>query len=95
MVILGYRYRRVRRCPPLTIEKKAERLNWCLQNENNDFLYHIFIDESKISNNHCKVYHIRKKATLPKCIIMNHVTFKLNIWGGISKRGATDFVVRF
>jgi hypothetical protein len=42
--ILGYRYRRVRRCPQLTIEQKAERLNWCLQNVNNDFLYHIFID---------------------------------------------------
>ncbi len=49
MVILGYRYRRVRRCPQLTNEQKAERLNWCLQNENNeedieDYLrYSVFI----------------------------------------------------
>jgi hypothetical protein len=89
----GYRYRRVRRCPKLTLDQKAERLEWCQRNRDNEFEYFVFIDESKLMNNNCKLYHIRKKATLPECIIINHVTVKLNIWGGISKRGATEFVV--
>jgi hypothetical protein len=83
----------MRRCPRLSEAQIVERLNWCLLHLNNDFDYFAFIDESKISDNHCKYYHIRKKSSRPDCIILSRTTFKLNIWGGISKRGATEFVV--
>ena len=83
----------MRRCPKLTFAQTLERLNWCLMHERNSFDYWVFVDESKITNNHCKFYHIRKKQARPDCIILTRATFKLNIWGGISKRGATEFVV--
>jgi hypothetical protein len=43
--------------------------------------------------NQIKLYHLRKKAALPDCIIVNNnLSVKLNVWGGISKRGPTPFV---
>jgi hypothetical protein len=43
--------------------------------------------------NKIKLYHLRKKAALPDCIIVNNnFSVKLNVWGGISKRGPTPFV---
>ena len=79
----------------MTPEQKAERLNWCLTNRDNEFEFFVFVDESKLTNHICKLYHMRKKSARPDCIIMNSTPFKLNIWGGISKRGATEFIVRF
>jgi hypothetical protein len=85
----------VRRCPQLTPQQINDRLNWCLEHIDCNFDYHIFVDESKIMINHCKLYHMGQKATYPECIILNNFHAKLNIWGGISKRGATSFVVYF
>ncbi len=93
LIFLGYRYRRVRRCPKLTYQQKQDIHAWCLANINNDFDYFIFIDESKIMVNQIKLYHMRKKTTRPDCIILNnYFKYKLNVWGGISKKGPTPFV---
>ena len=93
-IFQGYRFRRVRKCPKLTRKQISDRFEWCLRNIDNDFLDYIFIDESKIMINQCKLYHLRKKSSYPDCIILdNYFKAKLNVWGGISKRGPIDFVV--
>jgi len=72
------------------------RLNWCLRNKDNPFLdlFYIFVDESKIELNYKKEKHIRRPKKHSACLIQNPKDrrIKLNIWGGISARGATDFV---
>ena len=84
----------MRKCPKLTRAQIAERLAWCLLNIDNDFLFFTFIDETKIMIKQCKLYHLRKRASYPDCVILdNYFRYKLNVWGGIGKRGATPFVV--
>ena len=76
--------------------KEANRgqVGLVLKNINNDFHNFIFIDETKIMINQCKLYHLRKKSSYPDCIILdNYFKAKLNVWGGISKQGPVDFVV--
>ena len=90
----GYRWRRRRKCPKLTQAQITERYQWCLRNIDNDFLDYVFVDETKIMINECNLYHSRTKSSNPDCIILNnYFKAKLNVWGGISKRGPTEFTV--
>ena len=83
----------MRKCPKLTRSQITERYYWCLANIDNDFNYFIFIDETKIMINQMKLYHLRQRTAYPDCLIVdNNFSIKLNVWGGISKRGATSFV---
>ena len=90
----GYRYRRLRKAPRLTPEQIVERYNWCLRNRNNDFFNYIFVDETKIMINEAQLYHSRLKTSLPNAIcITSNFHANVNLWGGISKMGATQFLV--
>lgn len=70
-----------------------QRLAWCLANQNNDFLNYVFIDETTIRIEELPLYHIREKG-IPEAHtkISEKERLKLNIWGGISSCGVTEFV---
>lgn len=54
----------------------------------------MFIDETKVIINDSPLYHSRLKASYPRALcITSNFKAKLNIWGGISKLGATPIVV--
>jgi hypothetical protein len=80
----------------LSQEQINQRLTWCLNNNDNSFDNYLFADETKVIINYCPIYHLRLKKKYPKAIcITSNFRAKLNIWAGISKRGATNFVVNF
>ena len=72
-----------------------DRYNWCIGNINNDFGKLIFVDETSIWIQP-PIHHMRQQGTYPVCInLLNNTREKLNLWGGISMRGATLFKVFF
>lgn len=84
----------MRTAPNLSELEKNERYEWCLQNRNNNFDNYLFIDESKIDINICQFYHSRLRNTYPTPMnITSNRRGKLNLWAGISRRGATPIVV--
>lgn len=70
-----------------------QRLAWCLQNVNNDFLNYLFVDETTIRIEELPLYHVRERG-IPQSHFkaIEKEKLKLNIWGGISKCGVTQFV---
>ena len=69
-------------------------MDWCLANINNDFYNYIFVEETSIWINECPLYHMRLKSSLPQTVgFSSNSKIKLNLWGGISHLGATDFEV--
>ena len=78
----------------MTCEQINQRYAWCINNRQNNFDNYLFVDETKVIINDCPLYHIRLKQKYPKAIcITSNFRAKLNIWAGISRRGATNFVV--
>ena len=66
---------------------------WCLANRNNDFLNYLFVDETLIRIQELPLYHIRERGR-PEAHtnMMKKDKINLNIWGGISNMGVTQFV---
>jgi hypothetical protein len=72
---------------------KLKRLEWCLANQNNEFWNYVFCDETSCWINACPFYHWRHQATHPNVFDKPVKRLKLNIWAGICKMGASEFVV--
>lgn len=90
----GYRYLRLRKAPYLTAYDKIQRLVWCLNNRETDFSRYIFIDETMIKINEVPPYHIRLRSSRPQAIpCTTKYSIKLNVCGGISVKGLTEFAV--
>ena len=70
-----------------------QRLSWCLENENNDFANYLFVYETTIRIEELPLYQIRERG-IPEAQtkVIDKERLKLNIWGGISKCGVTQFV---
>lgn len=84
----------MRKSPNLTDSHKLERLVWCLKNKNTDFSRYIFVDETTIRVFDRPLYHVRYPTKYPKSLpCSSKFEAKLNIWGGISVQGATEFAV--
>lgn len=78
----------------MTHAHKQARLDWCDANKNNDFHDYVFVDETSIWVNELPLYHMRRSGTDPETIASTtNSRGKLNVWGGISFRGATDVSV--
>lgn len=89
------KWRRVKKGPYLTIKQQRERLIWCLVHKDFDFSYHVFVDETTLKLFQPPFYHWRLPNKYPKAIpCTNKHKSKINIWGGISYRGPSDFSVR-
>jgi hypothetical protein len=39
----GFRWRRAKIAPELTAQKKQKRVEWCVRNQNNNFLFYMFV----------------------------------------------------
>ena len=64
-------------------------------NVNNDFSNHIFVDETSVWIGECRLYHYRHRGTYPQAVgFSSKDRHKLNLWGGISARGVTPFIVK-
>ena len=87
-------YRRVRKAPRLTSRQKRDRLNWCVANQNNNFENYVFTDESNIWVNEAPLYHHRHRGSYPETVgFSSGLKIKLNLWGSISCRGSSNFIV--
>ena len=93
---LGFKWRRKRNAPYLNDWHKLNRLIWCQNYRNNSFENHIFVDETTIRLFETPLYNWRYPSTYPHAF-NNTSKFrqKLNIWGGISFKGATKLAVGF
>ena len=86
-------WRRARKAPKLTQSQKKDRLDWCQANINNSFLNFIFVDETSIWINECPLYIWRPVDSYPEASgFSSKLRQKLNLWGGISCKGPTNFV---
>ena len=89
-------YRRTRGSPKLSEADKAVRYQWCKNNVMNNFENYVFVDETTVRVLEVPIYHLRKAKSRPETI--SHTVkqrLKVNIWGGISSKGATPFAVSF
>ena len=62
----------------------------------NNFENYVFVDETTVRVLEVPIYHLRKANSRPETI--PHTVkqrLKVNIWGGISSKGATPFAVSF
>lgn len=93
--ILGFRWRRLRHAPFLSLKNKYDRFMWCQIHKDVDFSNHIFLDETMIRVFGVPFYHWRLKSSRPQPYSgLKKFRDKLNIWGGISSKGPTDFAVK-
>ncbi len=78
----------------MTERHKLMRYIWCRNNINTDFSHHLFVDETTVKVMEIPLYHIRKRSSEPEGVASTaKIRYKLNVWGGISCRGPSDFVV--
>ena len=93
----GYNYRRSRSKPKVfTEEEKERRLLFALNNLNNDFRNTVFVDECSIQTRRHGIYHNRLKSSRPRVRIDKPKSVDtVNVWGGISYYGTTQFSVIF
>lgn len=78
----------------MTEAQKLERFLWCLKHRGCDFNEYIFVDETMVRMSEKPIYHLRLPSQYPKAIpCTSKFASKLNIWGGISSKGPTEFAV--
>ncbi|RNA42071.1 hypothetical protein BpHYR1_016415 [Brachionus plicatilis] len=89
---LGFRLRRIRKCPKQNDLQKLQRLIWCQRNRDCDFKDYIFVDETTIVVYDQPIYHLRLPSSRPEAIPSSYkFECKIHVWGGISYNGATEF----
>jgi hypothetical protein len=90
----GFKYLRIRKAPILSDSDKLARLNWCLTYQACDFDDYIFADETAKWVFEIPLYQHRLPGERPEAIQgSSSKKLKVNICGGITKRGPTDFAV--
>jgi transposase len=86
---LGFKPVHYHRRPVLTETAKRRRLNYCLDNLDEDWKNIIFTDESwfEFTDAHCKVWKRIKSPPITKPVKLHE--FKVMVWGGIWWDGRT------
>jgi hypothetical protein len=93
-LVSGYVYRRTRSAPKLSDYHQMQRYIWCQTHKNTDFSRHLYVDETTIRVLEIPLYHSRLVSSRPEAkASTGKIRLKVNIWGGISFVGPTDFVV--
>lgn len=65
-----------------------------MNNRETDFTKYIFVDECSYKLNQIPLYHIRAPASRPERLAVTRKNdVKINVWGGISIAGPTNFAV--
>ena len=86
----------MRKGPFLSIYHQMLRLIWCLRMKNKDLSKVLFVDETSVRIRDLPIYQWRTPSSYPEASsITSGVKKKLNVFGGISYKGATKFAVRF
>lgn len=84
------------KAPNLTELHKLARLIWCLRHKNCDFDDYVFVDETSIIVYDKPTCHLRLFSSQPEAIpCTSKFKSKIHIWGGISRKGITEFAVYF
>lgn len=66
-----------------------------MNHKDEDFQNYLFVDETTVRLLEVPLYHIRKVGSQPDAIpATSKIRKKVNIWGGISYKGPTTFVVK-
>jgi hypothetical protein len=69
---------------------------WCIQHQHTNFNDYVFADETTIRVLEVPLYHSRRKNERPHAISSNSkIRLKVNIWGAISYKGPSPFLVSF
>ncbi|RNA28937.1 hypothetical protein BpHYR1_037534 [Brachionus plicatilis] len=91
----GFRCRRLSNAPNLTELHKLACLIWCLRHKNCDFDDYVFVDETSIIVYDKPSYQLRLFSSQPEAIpCTSKFKSKIHIWGGISRKGITEFAVK-
>ena len=84
--------------PCLSDMNKAERLMWCMRYIKRDFSDYLFVDETTVRFFEVPLYQSRKSSPVQNTPVgipsTSKYRLKLNICGGISCSGPTQFIVR-
>lgn len=79
----------------MTESNKLRRYIWCKTYENTNFDDYLFVDETTVRILDVPLYQSRKRCGRPQAqSCTSKYRLKVNIWGGISHKGPTPFVVR-
>ena len=95
-MLKGFRYRRLRKSPYLNEYNKMLRYLWCLNYQKADFSKYVFVDETMVRIGDAPLYHYRLPCEYPDSLpCSSKFRQKVNVWGGISYKGATEFAVNY
>lgn len=91
---LGYVQCRTQTSPQLSEADKLKRYIWCLNNKDIPLDRRLFVDETTIRVLEVPIYHMRKPSSKPAQFpLTSKIRYKVNLFGGISSKGPTEFVV--
>ena len=69
---------------------KEKRVQWALKHCDNDFEDVVWTDKSTIQLENYRMFSFRKVGTAPKPIPRAKHPYKVMVWAGISRKGATN-----
>ena len=88
--ILGWTFHGSRYCQMIRRKNKEKRLTWATENMGNDFEDVVWSDESMIQLENHRTFSYRKVGAPPKRKPKPKHPFKVMVWAGISRKGATN-----
>ena len=87
--ILGWTFHGSKYCQLIRKKNKEMRVKWATENFRNDFKYVVWTDESMIQLENHRKFSYRKVNQAPKPKARPKHLYKVMVWAGISRRGAT------
>ena len=88
--ILGWTFHGSRYCQLIWNVNKEKRVQWALKHCGNDFEDVVWTDESTIQLEKHRMFSFRKVGTAPKLKPRVKHPYKVMVWAGISRKGATN-----
>ena len=87
---LGWTFHGSRYCQMIRDKNKDKRVTWATENFCNDFKDVVWTDESMIQLENHRTFSYRKVNAPPKPKARPKNPYKVMVWAGISRRGATN-----
>ena len=91
--LLGWTFHGSRYCQMIREKNKEKRIQWVTENMENDFNDVVWTDESMIQLENHRTFSYRKVGAPPKPKAKAKHPYKVMVWAGISKRGATNICI--
>ena len=88
--ILGWTFHGSRYCQLIQNANKEKRVQWALKHRGNDFEDVVGTDESTIQLENHRTFSFRKVGTAPNLKPRAKHPYKVMVWAGISRKGATN-----